>query len=275
MIPNVQIACVNSPKSTTLAGDRAELVKLETRIKSQGNFARVLLVDAAYHSDYMETVASNYHSFLDRSCTWKVERKTRATMHSTVSSSKNPDVCNSLYWEQNMTSPVLFNSTVHHILNAYDSPELLIEIGPSNALSGPINQIKQYLNSNVTYIPAWKRGPDALDALRDLAGQMFIKGGAINLARFNADFQEHIPAVIVNLPNYRWNHSVNFWHEGTASKEWRSRKYLRYDILGTKIIGTWQHPIWSKILRVQDLRWLSDHKLGDKIPEGDVTRRQD
>ncbi|KAF2805465.1 putative polyketide synthase [Mytilinidion resinicola] len=263
---NVQIACVNSPKSITLAGDRAELVELETRIKSQGHFARLLLVDAAYHSEYMADVASNYRSHLEHNCDWKVDSVAEANMYSTVTGSINPDVCNASYWEANMRSPVLFDYAVQRILQANDAPEMLIEIGPSNALSGPINQIKQHLNSNIPYMPAWKRGPDALRAFCDLAGQLFIRGNAINLARFNQDFNESPLAVIVDLPNYRWNHSVKYWHEGNSSKEWRYRKYPHHDILGTKILGTpWQHPIWSKLLRVQDLAWIPDHKLGESI----------
>ncbi len=263
---NLHIACMNSRRSITLAGDRTELIELEQRLKSQGHFARLLLVDAAYHSDYMADAATRYRSLLEHNCDWDIETTKRATMQSTVTGAVNPEVCNASYWEANMMSPVLFSPALEQLLQNKESPQLLIEIGPSNALSGPINQIKQHLNSNVPYMSAWKRGSDALCTFCDLAGQLFIRGGSINLGRFNRDFDERPLATIIDLPNYRWNHSVKYWHEGTSSKEWRHRLFRHHDILGTKILGTpWQQPTWSKSLRVQDLQWIPDHKLGDSI----------
>lgn len=260
----VQVACINSPQSITLSGDRAVLVDLEERIKRDGHFARLLAVDAAYHSIYMEPVGLLYRILLEKNCEFGSITQPKTPMFSSVTGkSSDASVASSQYWEKNMLSPVLFDSAVKQLLDS--SVDILIEIGPSNALSGPVTQIKKAMDkSSVEYMSAWKRGPDAITTFCELAGKLFITGLPISLTKFNKDGGPEAPKTVIDLPNYRWNHSVKYWHESEASKDWRFRKFLHHDLLGSKVLGApWAQPTWRKALRLDELPWLKDHKLGD------------
>jgi acyl transferase domain-containing protein len=44
------VACINSPESVTISGDETAIFELESNLKANGIFARVLKVQNAYHS---------------------------------------------------------------------------------------------------------------------------------------------------------------------------------------------------------------------------------
>ncbi|KAI1762472.1 putative polyketide synthase [Hypoxylon sp. FL1150] len=263
---SIEIACYNSPQSVTLSGNKAELVEMEQKIKADGHFARLLLVDAAYHSRHMADVADIYTDYLDKHVEWPLDEK-RATMFSSVKSKSVADPLDSSYWVQNMVSPVLFHQALQRMIKEGDV-DYLVEIGPSNALSGPVNQIKKAISSTIEYSSAWKRGSDALQTMFDLGGKLFTIGYPISLTHMNWGSKEQTekPTFVADLPNYSWNHSTKHWHETESSADWRFRKFVHHDLLGGKVLGTpWNHPVWKKDLKLGDVTWLKDHLLGDSF----------
>lgn len=262
----VEVACINSPKSVTLSGSLAQLKELMTRIQDDSYFARLLRVDLAYHSSFMRPIATHYQELLIQNCGLPLAGNKSAAMFSSVTGQHMEQACDASYWMKNMTSPVLFSQAVQQMVLQPGGPDFLIEIGPSGALAGPISQIKEALTAKgvqLEYIAASKRGPDSARAFLDVAGLMYVSGIPINLSNVNEDSEPNHPSIIVDLPNYSWNHSIkHYWHESESSKEWRFRRFPHHDLLGSKVLGTsWNVPSFSKVLRVQDLSWLKDHRV--------------
>ncbi|EQB57536.1 beta-ketoacyl synthase domain-containing protein [Colletotrichum gloeosporioides Cg-14] len=265
----VQIACYNSPSSLTLSGTAAALKSLEERLKQDGHFARLLLVDAAYHSDYMAPIGEAYEKMLNENTNTAPSSPT-ARMFSSVTGQVLTEAPDAAYWKSNMVSPVRFTTAAKELLqDSQAAVDFLIEIGPSNALSGPIAQIKKTLSgapADAQYTSALKRGPDSIQSLYNVAGQLFLLGGAVDLRKVNRTHESRTPSVIVDLPNYSWNHSQRYWHETQASRDWRFKKFINHDLLGSKMNGTaWQSPIFQKTLRLGDMPWLRDHMMGNQI----------
>lgn len=267
---SIQIACINSPQAVTLSGSKLELIEIERKLKEDGHFARFLFVNAAYHSRHMIPVAGKYQDYLERDIQWqKLSDRTqeRRIMFSSTTGKIVLETPGPAYWVKNMVSPVLFSQAVHSMITQEkEGIDYLIEIGPSNALLGPINQIKKAAPSAIEYTSAWKRGPDAVQTMLESAGKLFNIGCPIRLSPFNEDDEPSAPLFISDLPNYSWNHSIKYWHEAESSIDWRYRKFLHHDLLGSKILGTpWSRPIWKNVLRVSEVTWLRDHLLGDSI----------
>jgi acyl transferase domain-containing protein len=261
---SIQIACFNSPASVTLSGRRSELEGVEAKVKADGHFARMLHVTAAYHSRHMESVAAIYKDLLDTEVDWVdyISDETLPMFSSTTGKivSHPPGA---EYWVKNMVSPVLFEQSVSSMI---PSADILIEVGPSNALSGPVTQTKTALSSKAEYIPSWKRGVEALQTLLTLGGKLFIAGGPVNLAALNADGRDTRPSVIVDLPNYRWNHSTKYWYENDASRDWRFKKFIYHDLLGSKLLGSpWTRPVFRNRIKMWELPFLRDHKIGESL----------
>jgi acyl transferase domain-containing protein len=270
--PRVKIACSNSPKSVTLSGERKDLEHLLGVIQADGHFARLLQVDLAYHSDYMEEVAVRYRHLLEENCpnlsTFQVSNGVR--FFSTVDGGFRQEGTDVEYWVKNMSSPVLFNRATSSMLRE-NGVDLMIELGPSGALAGPINQIKQSLAidgaaPSAEYLPGFKRGVESTRPLYELAGKLFFWGIHVDPMKLSFRPAQPKPRVIIDLPNYRWNHSVKYWHESLSSKDWRYRLFPAHDLLGTKVLGTsWKEPTFRRTLRLKDVPWIRDHTIGTDI----------
>ncbi|KAL5456401.1 hypothetical protein PMIN06_003908 [Paraphaeosphaeria minitans] len=266
----IAIACVNSPSSVTLSGEVAALSALEQRFKEQGKFARLLQVDVAYHSKYVADIAARYYELMQQECEFPLADATYCKMFSSVTGSENNQACNADYWRRNMESPVLFNQAVSAALTEDAPADFLIEIGPSGALAGPFKQIKASLGSraaDVSYHAASRRDVAAVDALFEIAGDLFLAGAQVDLARVNQYLpNQQAPSTLIDLPNYSWNHSVRHWYESEASKDWRFRRYPSHDLLGSKVLGTsWHAPSWKKVLKIDEVSWLKDHCIGGQV----------
>ncbi|KAI1131759.1 hypothetical protein F5Y10DRAFT_285688 [Nemania abortiva] len=274
------IACFNSPRSVTVAGRRAALEKLAEELKTAGHFARFLQVDLAYHTEFMSMAGDEYERLLtlDRSC--GAQRKassTRVNMISTVTASEldATTAIDAQYWKTNMVSPVQFHQAFDvMIAQPNKRPGFLIEIGPTGALAGPISQIlKSHPNpssADIPYCAAWSRSSTyASKSLYDTVGRLFVAGVPVNLAAVNAySSTPQVPRTIVDLPNYSWNHSNKYWHESEASRDWRFRRFVTHDLIGSKVLGVpWggQTCVWRKHLRLDDVPWLRDHKMGSNV----------
>ncbi|KAK4222689.1 hypothetical protein QBC38DRAFT_489296 [Podospora fimiseda] len=272
-VPQVSIACINSPKSVTLAGPVDALEAVQNSIKAEGHFARLLLVDLAYHSPYMKAISEHYRTLLHRHCPrLSVKSYNRSVkFFSTVEGTLWEEETGIEYWVRNMSSPVLFSQGAAAMMEQ-GAADLVIEIGPSGALSGPIKQIKQELpnrSSSVEYSATLERSRNSTVPLYELAGKLFFAGIDINLSKVNRlldNPETPRPRVIIDLPNYQWNHSIKYWHESLASKDWRYRPFLVHDLLGSKVLGTsWKSPSWRRTLRLKDVPWIRDHTIGTDI----------
>ncbi|KAI0968591.1 putative polyketide synthase [Xylaria arbuscula] len=265
----VQIACYNSSRSLTMSGTVSALGRLRDRLQADGQFARMLQVDNAYHSKYMSVIGKNYLQMLRENCTEPSEKTGSVPMFSSVTGTLMSQATDHAYWLENMVSPVRFDQALTKMMNGNDGVNFLIEIGPSNALKGPILQVIETIESLTTqpiYTCTAQRGPDCLLALYRTAGLLYSVGGHVKLERVNEYDKGEPPCTIIDLPNYSWNHSNKYWYESPASKDWRSRPFVRHDLVGTKILGSsWQFPIWRNSLHLNDYPWLKDHKISDQV----------
>ncbi|KAI3555024.1 beta-ketoacyl synthase domain-containing protein [Colletotrichum abscissum] len=266
----VHIACFNSPSSVTLSGKVDKLEEVMASLVAESHFARLLQVNLAYHSPFMLEVSSLYEALLrqDFGACKKDRKHDNVRMFSSVSGKEMRHAADAAYWKSNMSSAVRFEQATKTMLADDNRPDFLIEIGPSGALSGPVAQVKKAVlgdGAEVQYIAAWSRGPAALKSLYEVAGKLFISGGEVNLANVNKT-ETWKPRTIIDLPNYSWDHSTQYWYESDASKDWRYRLFPHHDLLGSKILGTsWQAPSFKKSLKLADLPWLRDHKMGPEI----------
>ncbi|KAJ5947430.1 hypothetical protein N7466_000445 [Penicillium verhagenii] len=273
----VQIACYNSPSSLTLSGPASALEMIRDHLQEDGHFARMLLVNLAYHSKYMTQIGEEYEALLlkdedlrqDNVTVTQETNEEAVRMFSSVTGQLMITRPDAAYWKANMISPVRFAQATTELLQSESASNFLVEIGPSNALAGPVTQIKKSLSgaaADAQYTTALKRGADSIVALYEVAGSLFVSGGSVSLKQVNHHNAPRAPRVIVDLPNYSWNHSTKYWHETTASTDWRFKQFISHDLLGSKILGTaWSAPVFKKTLKLADVSWLVDHKLGSQV----------
>ncbi|KJX96875.1 polyketide synthase like protein [Zymoseptoria brevis] len=251
---SVEIACCNSPRSTTLSGKVEQLHTVQSRLEVAGLFARPLRVNVAYHSRFIKEVADDYRELIVPIISDDGSQGQRAIMYSSLTGRKRELKVDADYWAKNMASVVRFDEALTELVQDTDaSVDFLVEIGPSGALAGPVKQVLEHTqrHQEVSYTPAFARGKDAMRTLVECAGRAFIAGTDVDISRVNAIDSQHRPPVLVDLPNYSWDRSREYWYENESSADWRHRLHPHHELLGSKVLGTsWQEPTWKNTLRI-------------------------
>jgi acyl transferase domain-containing protein len=180
----VVVACHNSPSSVTLSGDAASIEQTREELSANNIFARVLKTGGrAYHSYQMADAAESYARFTDAAASAKptLPRNENCHMISSVTGkSMKGYVPDDAYWSQNLISPVLFHQAVQNMLVFEPDVNLVVEIGPHSALSGPFRQICGD-KKHISYLSSLLRNEDDAHQLLKLAGNLWLRDARINM----------------------------------------------------------------------------------------------
>jgi acyl transferase domain-containing protein/NADPH:quinone reductase-like Zn-dependent oxidoreductase len=262
-------ACENSPDSTTISGDAEAIDQLATLLQQKNIFNRKLFVDVAYHSPHMKLIADSYH---DAIAGIDLQEPTSDVEFFSALRGQNISVrdLGPQYWVDNLTQPVRFATALQALCTEHE-PDILIELGPHAALKGPIMQTLKKLGLPAAklpaYLPTLVRGKDATKTCLELAGQLFMRGyDGLEFFSMNHERAEvETPEVIPVLYSYPFTRQ-RCWYEGRIARQHRLKPFPRHDLLGT--LADWYvdvQPTWRNIIRLDDLPWLRDSRVQDRI----------
>ena len=270
--PDITIACINSPTSVTLSGDRQTLEGLSKEFDAADVFNRKLLVNVAYHSQDMKNVATFYRDTI-RDIQPRTAKPGIQMVSSVSGEFLRGDELGPEYWVENLVSPVRFSDALSTCLqlgreNTTASPRLVVEIGPHSALRSPILEtLKNALALHSTsYLFCLYRRRDAVDAWMALMGELFSRGVSLDLNRVNRLHDRSGIKVLTDLPSYKWHHEVAYWHESRRSKAYRFRRFPRHDLLGSIAPDSISaEPTWRNYLRLAETPWIRGHSVDGNI----------
>lgn len=273
------VACINSPSNVTVSGDRPVLEALMDGLGSRNIFCRFLQVKTAYHSHHMETVAADYQNSLKNLPVYPIDPSVEMVSTVTGHFVAKKQILDGKYWTANMVSSVLFSQGLEQLCLGQDDPEtkpkgvsnqaavdILIEIGPHAALSGPVKQIlaiPTLVKSGIVYKSALMRKVDACKSALETATFLFSKGCPVDLNILNnPETPAAKPHILVDLPPYLWNHSKRYWCESRLSIEHRFRRHGRSDFVGYPV-SDWNpsEPRWRNMIKLKEQPWLMGHKV--------------
>lgn len=262
LIEGVVIGCENSPNSTTISGDTTAVeAVIETLNREIPDvFVRPLRVDNAYHSHQMKPYGAAYEeSIRDINSEGIPTIPLFSSVTGEVYSSSG--VFDASYWRRNLESPVLFHTAVRNIIQADFKNLLLVEIGPHSALAGPLRQIFQAESKTYIYVHSLLRDRDDTQSIYECIGSLWCHNVPV-------DFEAISPKgrVLTDLPAYSWDHSKSYWQESRTCREWRERKFLPHETLGTRLPGTSHlEPTWRNLASLEKAPWIRDHVVGSDI----------
>lgn len=269
------VACINSPTSSTIAGDRTGIDQLLGMLKAEGIFAKKLFVDTAYHSPHMAIGAGEY---CERIAGIKpiVDPAERCAMYSTVTGNLiEPSQLGVDHWIASITGPVLFSKGIYDVVRPFsgdkrqeeNAVDILLEVGPHSVLQGPSTQsLKAHGITNVPYYSVLTRNVNAIETAVNTAGALFTEGCQVNIREVNADGHMHFDSPLVDLPTYSWNHSQRFWHDSRVDNEFLSRNAPKPGILGAPWPSVAEgEQLWKGFLRLSEAPWIADHKIQGSV----------
>jgi acyl transferase domain-containing protein/phospholipid N-methyltransferase len=282
---SLTVSCINSPSGVTVSGDEKYVDLLLAKLQEEKVFARKLQVNVAYHSAQMLEVAEKYGASISKIDSGDFVPK-QSVMVSSVTGERvsglelrQPD-----YWVRNMTSPVKFSPALEVMCAEKPRPVTkkldgshrkiimvndILELGPHSALQGPIREILKKMDraEDMKYYSALVRNRSALDTTFETLGQLYCRGYSVDVRKINRPTKAvSQPMLLVDLPEYPFDHSKSYWFESRLSKGFRFRKHGYNPLLGTPV-ADW-NPLegkWRHFLGGSDLPWVEDHKINGSI----------
>ncbi|KAE8163750.1 hypothetical protein BDV40DRAFT_299096 [Aspergillus tamarii] len=267
---NAKVACINSPQSVTISGDKECIDTISVSLQAEGVFARKLKTDGrAYHSHHMAAIGTMYEKLLRCALVFEEEefsdvRRHDIHMYSTVLNQEvqGKNVRTAAYWRENLESPVRFSEGLTSLSESIGYCTF-VELGPHAALKMPIMQT---LGKSTSYLATLNRGQDSSVSLLSFVGQLFAQGFKVDFSKLSHIYDHGSPRFIYDLPTYPWHYEQPPWNESRLSREWRSTIHPRHELLGREVPGGNQTTFgWRNLLQLENVPWLRDHKLGDTV----------
>ncbi|PHH79014.1 hypothetical protein CDD82_2707 [Ophiocordyceps australis] len=265
LVDGATIACDNSNSSVTISGDKKAIHKTIEAIHGYDETVatRVLPVDVAYHSSHMEKEGQDFEDSLQPLI---VAKEPSVPFYSTVMGRRldSGTLLGPWYWRQNLESPVLFNQAMQALLSDFQNEAaVIVEISPHSLLRGVIGQILCHSSSKTPpqYIPTLVRKEDFLVSMLRAAGRLHLHGCAVDFS-----FLSPRTAILTDLPNYAWDHSVEVWEESRVASAWRFKKHPHHELLGSRCLdGSDLEPCWRNRFTCSDIGWISQHRIAGDI----------
>lgn len=274
------IACVNSPRNVTISGEAGLIDKLKSQLEEDKVFTRKLRVTVAYHSPQMAAIAAEYTSMMGV-LSAPEGGKTTVPLVSTVTGETitAEDLLEPLYWTRNMVSPVRFSHAIANMCS--ESPDSLVnkidkshhkvpvvshllEIGPRAALQGPVRDILRDSprGTSIGYSSVLRRDLPATEAMMQAMGELYCIGAPLHMCAINEPFgtPDSPPSMLVDIPEYPFNHSRHFWHESRLSRNYRLRSHPPSELLGVRS-NDWNasDARWRHFVRTSEMPWVEQH----------------
>ena len=276
----ISVGCVNSPNNVTVTGDRRGIDAINALMEKMGIFARRLPVTVAYHSIFMVEIADEYLKLvrdvmlLNTPTTSQTGAKSPTIFSTVTGAMLSPEHLNRPdYWVTNLVSKVRFSDAIGKMVlyllqeraTGGNKKDLLVEIGPTSALQRPVKDIidKVAKSENITYDSVLKRDTSGIDSCLALIGRIWISGFKLDLVLVNSPTtNESKLQLLVDLPEYPFNHANTYWTESRISKKFRMRKHARHDLLGVPL-ADWNplEPRWRNVIRVKENPWILHHTV--------------
>lgn len=260
------VAASNAPNTVTLSGDLDMVHLARDKLTEQQKFARMLVVDTAYHSPHMTRPAAEYVKALQKCGIKPISSGNNTNWISSVggllgTGSVNPDVG---YWQDNMVSSVQFHDAIKTAITEYGPFDCAIEVGPHPALKGPTTQTAKSLNGGaLLYSGVLDRTKDDQSAFSDLLGFLWCHFGprAVQLAQhFGTPQQAGGKEMLEDFPTYSWDHSQVHWRESRLSRQYHSKRGVPHELLGVRTRDDCEFALrWRNVLTINQVPWLRHH----------------
>ena len=113
----------------------------------------------------------------------------------------------------------------------------------------------------ISYLPTLIRQCNESKALLTTAGRLFCQGYNIHFHTINPTGR-----VSTTLPAYPWNRDRKYWHESRPARDFRLRKFLYHELLGSRIFDAGHlEPSWRNLLELDRVPWCREHQVGGDI----------
>jgi len=251
-VEGVEIAAVNSPRATTVAGTAEGIANLKKLASSRGIALLDLGLDYPFHTALMAPVEAP----LLRDLRDLAPRDTSVSFISTVTGSVLPgSQLSAAYWWRNVRQPVQFLAGVREM--AKFGVRFFVEIGPRSTLLRHVSDNPAVEGEQTATLSLLDRNDEGADPVDRVVSRAFVSGVRLDVSKvFGTD-----PGPGVPLPTYPWQQrSFRFAPTQEATAELEAE---RYPLSGVRVNA--DELVWRSHIDTALFPALADHKVGEQV----------
>jgi acyl transferase domain-containing protein/NADPH:quinone reductase-like Zn-dependent oxidoreductase/acyl carrier protein len=248
----VEVAALNSPGSVTLSGSFAGLDALRSAMETRGVFFRLLDLDYAFHSQYMDSIRTR----LLRDLAGLAPSAGGGRFISTVTGAElSGERLDAGYWWDNVRQPVRFEQAIGSLAQA--GYRVYLEIGPHAILQRYIGECLSAAGVAGRALPTLRRDDDGAARLTEAALRAHLLGCPLNL-------DVHFPHAgrFTPLPAYPWQRERHWYAPTSEAYDLINRRRV-HPLLGYRLKDG--EALWENTLDSQVLPYLADHQVAGAV----------
>ena len=204
----LEVACLNSPVDTVLAGPAASVKAAHDHLKAQRGVKCVLVdVPYAFHSAAVEPVMEAYGAAAAKVVFRSPHTDVLSNVHGRVVRAGEKGVFTADYLVQHMRQPVRFAESMAECLA--DGPLRWVEVGPHPVVTPMVKACLAAAGveaAEPAVVPSMRKNSDAATTLLAAVAALYTEGHGVNFcALFDRSAVRALP-----LPFYAWQYE-NYW----------------------------------------------------------------
>ncbi|KAG6995597.1 hypothetical protein G7Y79_00044g080680 [Physcia stellaris] len=211
-----EIACINSPIETVLAGPNGNILALQEILNSAGNKSKIMKVPYAFHSSQVEPVLADFKKLVSGVTFSQARIPILCPLDGSIVDGKgsfSPE-----YLARHCREPVnmlkaLLTARSNHLIT---DQTMTLEIGPHPAISGMVRSV---LGPQIATLAPLQRGRPAFQTFSATLKSLYVAGAHIGWSRYHHDFQ--MSHQVISLPAYSWD-LKEYWMQYV--NDWSLRK---------------------------------------------------
>ncbi|MFI2765832.1 acyltransferase domain-containing protein, partial [Streptomyces echinatus] len=194
----LQLAVVNSPTSVVVCGEPAALEELWGQLEADGVRARIIPVDYASHSAYVEEIRGDVVSEL----AGVRPRSSEVAFYSTVTGGRLDTAgLDAEYWYTNLRQTVRFEETARALLD--DGFGIFVEASPHPGLLVGLAETIESAGATAAVVGSLRRGEGGMRRFATSLAEAYAYGATVDWSRL----YEGTGARRVDLPTYAFQHT--------------------------------------------------------------------
>lgn len=250
----VEIAGVNSPNAVTLSASLADLETLKAVFEQDKVFFRILDLDYAFHSHWMDSTQADLLTALEGLQPLNAETGVQfiSTVYGRVmvGSELTAD-----YWWNNIRQPVAFEAGMNVLLDS--GVKAFLEVGPHPILRSYIKECMSAKSVEGVSLGSDQRHAEQASTAKKAAYSAWLVGAALDLA---TAFPE--AGRFIQLPNYPWQRE-RYWYPLTNEGPNLVNRQRIHPLLGYRLKDA--EATWENQLDTAKLPYLADHRVDGAV----------
>ncbi|WP_079645203.1 type I polyketide synthase [Mycobacteroides abscessus] len=197
----VYFAGENSHRSVVLSGYEAPIEAIAAELHDGDRFCRVLKTAAPGHSPMVASLGSELRELIDGIS----PGPTKVPFYSSLTGDLLDDrLLDQDYWEEQVSSPVLFSTAVRQLLS--DDLDTFLEVSPHPIVLSSLREDADFIDRMCVLLPSMRRDDGSRATLLASLGALYVQGCSVDwdsLSRWGRR---------VDAPTYPWQRE-RFWRD--------------------------------------------------------------